>query len=147
MRKRFYNYGFLAVIVLLVFDVFPGDFFTGTWCVSYLRLVITFKGKDSIYVSSMKQGKIRNTGKGTFVKNDSVFTAAVKNTNETELKMSYKYTVAGKSSVKAKVLYFIVDTDTAEHPDKWIRMDRCNPQSYKGWISQTPRDTARKGTE
>jgi hypothetical protein len=142
MCKFYRKYVSLAIILLSGFTVFPGEnIFSGTWCIGIERLIITFQGKDSIYISSIKQGIIKNAGKGTYQKNDSIFHAVVAGINETEMKMAYQYKIIHKSLLKAKVLYFIVDNDSVQHTDKWMNMERSRPQTYKGWISEKPRDT------
>lgn len=103
------------------------DPFTGTWCIGNQRLVIDFIGADSIHISSRADESIN--GRGTFIKDDTTFTATLIN-DELELKMGYRYKLRDEKRLKAKITFFTVDGDSVDHPDRWLRMEKCNPDEF-----------------
>ena len=121
----------LAILLLTILLYIPAssknDFFTGTWCIGDERLIITFTDKDSINVTSMKDETIN--GKGTYEKKDSTLIATLLN-DDLELKMGYRYKRKSNSKIRAKIIFFTVDGDSVNHPNRWMRMERCDPESY-----------------
>jgi hypothetical protein len=121
----------LTLLFLLILLYIPAssknDFFTGTWCIGDERLIITFTSEDSLHVTSMKDETIN--GKGTYEKKDSTLIATLLN-DDLELKMGYRYKQKSKSRIRAKIIFFTVDGDSVNHPHRWMRMERCDPESY-----------------
>ena len=68
-------------------------------------------------------------GKGTYEKKDSTLIANVVN-DELELRMGYRYKKKNKTTLKAKIIFLTVDGDSVNHPRRWMRMERCNPDTY-----------------
>jgi hypothetical protein len=101
--------------------------FKGTWCIGRDRMVIDFIGKDSIHIYSKADESVN--GRGTFIKNDTTFVASLKN-NDLELKMGYQYRLVDSESLKAKITFFTVDGDSVDHPKRWLRMSKCDPESF-----------------
>jgi hypothetical protein len=127
--KQFYLYSIPILALLLSIPVASkDDFFTGTWCIGDERLIITFTGKDSLRVTSMKDETIN--GSGTYEKKDSTLIATLLN-DDLELKMGYRYKQKSSSRVRAKIIFFTVDGDSVNHPNRWMRMERCDPESFK----------------
>lgn len=120
---------FTAFLIFLLFIPVSSknDFFTGTWCIGDERLIITFTGKDSLHVSSMKDETIN--GVGTYEKKDSTLIATLLN-DDLELKMGYRYKRKSNSRIRAKIIFFTVDGDSVNHPNRWMRMERCDPESF-----------------
>ena len=42
--------------------------------------------------------------------------------------MGYEYKVREDSSIRAKILFFAVNGDSVNHPRRWLRMKRCDPE-------------------
>ena len=122
--------------ILFVTAISSEDYFKGTWCVGEERLIITFKGGDSLYVSSKKDEAIQ--GKGTYTKTDSTFTATIKNEDLT-LVMGYRYQKKSKNILRAKITFITVDGDSVNHRRRWMKMERCDPKKYV-----FPEDTAQQ---
>jgi hypothetical protein len=118
---------FLAMFFVLTSAV-SDDYFSGTWCIGDERLIITFSGKDSLYVSSLKDESIQ--GKGTYEIKDSTLIASVVN-EELELRMGYRYKKKNKNTLRAKIIFLTVDGDSVNHPRRWMRMEKCNPETYQ----------------
>ncbi len=118
----------------------PGDLFSGTWCVGQEGLVITFVGKDSMHVTSLTDESIN--GWGTYKKKGTRLTATLTN-EDLELTMGYRYKVQEDSSIRAKILFFTVDGDSVNHPQRWMRMSKCDPE--KGILPEE--DEPEEGSE
>lgn len=99
----------------------------GTWCIGNQRLVIEFLNKDSIHITSRSDESIN--GHGTFTSQDSSFIATIIN-DDLELKMGYLYKMKDERRLKAKITFFTVDGDSVDHPDRWLRMEKCNPDKF-----------------
>jgi len=112
------------------------DYFKGTWCVGEERLIITFKGNDSLYVTSKKDESMQ--GNGTYTKTDSTFTATMKNEDLT-LVMGYRYQKKTKTMLRAKIAFITVDGDSVNHRRRWMKMEKCDPKKYI-----FPEDTAQQ---
>ncbi len=121
----------IIVTVLTILGLFTtiasDNLFSGTWCIGDERLVITFKGKDSLEVSSLRDETIQ--GNGTYQKNDSTLFATVLN-EDLELKMGYRYKKKDKSTIKTKIIFITVDGDSVNHPRRWMRMEKCDPDTF-----------------
>lgn len=118
---------YLALVIAVGLSTAEKDPFDGTWCIGNQRLVIEFLGNDSIHITSRSDESI--DGKGTFVKNDSSFTATLIN-DDLELKMGYRYKMRDENRLKAKITFFTVDGDSVDHPERWLRMEKCNPDDF-----------------
>ncbi len=127
MKKTSIAVASFLSILLMSTSVIPDDFFSGTWCIGDERLIITFSGKDSLSISSLKDESIQ--GKGTYEIKDSTLIANVIN-EELELRMGYRYKKKNKKTLKAKIIFLTVDGDSVNHPRRWMRMERCNPETY-----------------
>lgn len=103
-----------------------GPAFEGSWCVGREGLLITFSGADSLSVTNLRDESVQGTG--TYVSDDSLLTATM-STEELELKMGYQYRWTSDSLLRAKILYFTVDGDSVNHPRRWLRMRRCDPEN------------------
>lgn len=103
----------------------PADIFKGTWCVGREGLVISFSGKDSISVSSLSDESVN--GRGTYEKKGQSLTATLTN-EDLLLKMGYQYEVKQDSSIRARITFFTVNGDSVNHPKRWLRMKRCDPE-------------------
>jgi hypothetical protein len=119
-----------SVITVFSFSVYspaaaPANIFSGTWCVGREGLVITFTGKDSIKVSSLSDESI--SGRGTYRKKGETLTATLVN-EDLELKMGYNYQVKPDSTLRARIIFFTVNGDSVNHPKRWMRMKRCDPE-------------------
>ncbi len=68
-------------------------------------------------------------GRGTYEKKDSTLIATLVN-DDLELKMGYRYKKKSNSRIRAKIVFFTVDGDSVNHPNRWMRMERCNPEAY-----------------
>jgi hypothetical protein len=101
--------------------------FTGKWCVSNEGLVISFSGKDSMSIGSHRDKQ--TLGSGTFAKTDSLLTASVVK-DSLPIEMVYLYKVQNDSTIKAKIISMVVDGDSADHPTRWLLMQRCNPCTF-----------------
>lgn len=126
MKTRTVSISLQLILLLFMTTVLSGDFFSGTWCIGDEKLVITFTGEDSLSVSSSRDESIG--GEGTYEKKDSLFIATLIN-DELELKMGYRYKKKNNSSIRAKIAFLIVDGDSVNHPRRWMRMERCNPDT------------------
>lgn len=102
------------------------DVFSGTWCIGDERLIIDFKGIDSLHFYSIKDESIN--GYGNYEKTDSTITATVKN-DDLNLSMGYRYKRKKRGSLRAKIIFFTIDGDSVDHPNRWMRMERCNPDT------------------
>jgi hypothetical protein len=124
MRQRMYSV--TTAILALAFSAGASghDLFSGTWCVGHEGLVITFVGKDSLHVTSLRDESI--DGRGTYAKKGSTLTATLRS-EEVELKMGYRYKVREDSTIRARILFFTVDGDSVNHPRRWLHMVRCDP--------------------
>jgi hypothetical protein len=100
----------------------------GTWCVAEQSLTISFLTKDSLIVTSDEDTSIH--GKGGYERTDSTFNTTVINEDMT-LRMGYNYVFKNDSTIKAKVLFIIVNGDTADFPTEWMEMSRCSPKKVK----------------
>jgi len=127
MKKNSIIVASLLSILFIITSVIPDDFFSGTWCIGDERLTITFSGNDSLYISSLKDESIQ--GKGTYEIKDSILIANVVN-DELKLSMGYRYKKKNKKALKAKIIFLTVDGDSVNHPRRWMRMERCNPDTY-----------------
>lgn len=128
MKKHLFLLSSLFITLTFFTSVSSGDMFSGTWCIGDERLILTFKSTDSLFVSSLRDETIQ--GKGTYQKNDSTFIATMQN-NDLELKMGFRYKKHDKNTLKAKITYFTVDGDSVNHPRRWMRMERCDPDTFK----------------
>lgn len=63
------------------------------------------------------------------MKNDTSFTATLIN-DDLELKMGYRYKMRDENRLKAKITFFTVDGDSVDHPERWLRMEKCNPEDF-----------------
>lgn len=117
----------LILIIFIFIPVTSEDFFSGTWCIGDERLVITFKDSDTLQFYSLEDESIN--GKGTYEGTDSTLTAIVAN-DELEVRLGYRYRKKNNSKLKAKFLFFIIDGDSVDHPRRWMRMERCNPDTF-----------------
>ncbi len=121
----------IIISILTIFGLFStitsDNLFNGTYCIGDEKLVITFKGDDSLEVSSLRDESIQ--GNGTFEKNDSTLFATINN-EELELKMGYRYKKTKKGTIKAKIIFLTVDGDSVNHPHRWMRMEKCNPDTF-----------------
>lgn len=125
-KKLTISIAFLTIFSLYI-TVASDDFFTGTWCIGAEKLIITFAAKDSLYVSSKRDETIQ--GQGTYVKTDSTLTATIINEDLT-LKMGYRYRKKSEDMLRAKIAYITVDGDSVNHPRRWMRMEKCNPEKF-----------------
>ncbi|MBD3391512.1 MAG: hypothetical protein GF418_05645 [Chitinivibrionales bacterium] len=119
-----------CAVISLVLSVVPRavpseDLFSGTWCVGRQGLVISFIGGDTVHVTSLNDASI--DGWGTYTRDGSRLTATMTN-EDLELKMGYKYRVKEDATIRAKILFFTVDGDSVNHPHRWLRMQRCDPE-------------------
>lgn len=117
----------LISILLLFTTIASDDIFTGTWCIGAERLIITFTGKDSLHVSSKRDETIQ--GKGTYEQTDSTLTATILN-EDLILKMGYRYKKKSDDMLRAKIAYITVDGDSVNHPRRWMKMEKCDPEKY-----------------
>lgn len=117
----------LMALLFLFTTVISEDFFSGTWCIGDERLIISFSGKDSLYVSSLKDETIQ--GKGTYELKDSLLIANMVN-DELTLRMGYRYKKRNNKTLRAKIIFFTVDGDSVNHPRRWMRMEKCDPKTY-----------------
>ena len=119
---------FLLFISLFVLPapVSSDSIFSGTWCIGDERLVINFKGSDTLNFYSLRDESIR--GVGTYIITDSTLTAVVQN-DDLELKMGYRYKRRKNASLRAKFMFFTIDGDSVDHPRRWMRMEQCNPDT------------------
>ena len=127
MNKKLNLYIIILSIISLFSTVTSDDFFTGTWCIGAERLIITFAAKDSLYVTSKRDETIQ--GKGTYEKTDSTLTATIINEDLT-LKMGYRYKKKSDDMLRAKIAYITVDGDSVNHPRRWMRMEKCDPEKF-----------------
>lgn len=126
IKRNFYIS--ISFILCLFIGVISDDFFSGTWCIGDERLIITFKGKDSLHVSSLRDETIK--GKGTYEKKDSTLIATMVNDDLT-LKMGYRYKQSRrKNTIKAKIIFWTVDGDSVDLPRRWMRMEKCDPDTF-----------------
>ncbi len=128
MKTRVVAVAAILATLFLFTSVIPDDFFSGTWCIGNERLIITFSGEDSLSVTSLRDESIQ--GKGTFEIKDSLLIANVIN-DELELKMGYRYKKRDNNSLRAKIVFLTVDGDSVNHPRRWMRMEKCNPDTYE----------------
>ncbi len=117
----------ITLILFLFFPTASDDFFSGTWCIGNERLVITFEGSDSLLFYSKKDESINGTGK--YEKTDSTLFSTVTN-DELELNMGYRYKKQDESKLKAKFLFFVINGDSVNYPRRWLRMERCDPDTF-----------------
>lgn len=123
----------IFILIIIGLTVFAANAknnnpFTGTWCIGGERLVIEFVSSDSIHISSQADASIN--GKGSYLKNDTSFTASLVN-DGLELKMGYRYTMKDSDKIKAKITFFTVDGDSVDHPKRWLRMSKCDdPENF-----------------
>jgi hypothetical protein len=123
---------FLAVLFMApLASSVAGGLFTGTWCVGREGLVITFIGADSIHVTSLSDESI--DVRGRYSKKGDRLTASL-SSEELKLDMGYHYKVRPDSTLRAKILYFTVNGDSVNHPHRWLRMKRYDPD--KGIIPE-----------
>jgi hypothetical protein len=127
MKKEIPFFIVILSIISFITTVASDDFFTGTWCIGAERLIITFAAKDSLYVTSKRDETIQ--GKGTYEKTDSTLTATIKNDDLT-LKMGYRYKKKSADMLRAKIAYITVDGDSVNHPRRWMRMEKCDPEKF-----------------
>lgn len=118
---------YMIILFSVSFITAEKDPFKGTWCIGNQRLVIDFLGNDSIHISSRSDESI--DGKGTFTKSDTAFVATLIN-DDLELKMGYRYKMRDEDHLKAKVTFFTVDGDSVDHPVRWLRMSKCDPDEF-----------------
>ncbi len=117
-----------ALATLFLFTaVISNDFFSGTWCIGDERLIITFSGKDSLAVNSLRDETVQ--GRGTYQIKDSILIATMIN-DEMELKMGYRFKEKDKRTIRTKIKFFTVDGDSVNHPRRWLRMERCDPKTF-----------------
>ena len=110
------------------------EFLTGKWCVGEDGLVLTFKGNDSLMVSSRADESV--SGNGTFKKTDTSFTAVVKNGDMT-MEMKYRYRRNGKDTVDAQAEMFTINGDSVSFPAEWMSMVRCAaPEQQKSTVKK-----------
>lgn len=112
-------------LITASFSVFGSekkDPILGTWCVGEDGLVLTFSGKDTLFISSNSDTSIN--GKGTYKRNDTSFTASVIS-NDINMNMKYIYRWKGADTIEAKTVYFTVNGDTVDSPKEWTAMARC----------------------
>ena len=126
MKKVKFIIVFLSV-TLFFLTVSSGDFLLGTWCIGDERLIITFSTGDSLYVSSKRDETIQ--GRGTYEKTDSTLTATILN-EDLILKMGYRYKKKSDDMLRAKIAYITVDGDSVNHPRRWMKMEKCDPEKY-----------------
>lgn len=106
--------------------------FLGSWCVDEQSLNITFRGADTVAVTNF--AKDGSTLLGTYQKKDSTFvTTLIK--EDIVIKMGYQYRFKDRNTIKAKPLYIIVSGDTVDHPNIWLTMNRCKPDSIKSSVT------------
>jgi hypothetical protein len=98
----------------------------GTWYAGEDGLVLTFAGKDSLFVKSLSDSSMG--GSGTYTRTDSTFSASVNN-GDMSMKMIYTYRWKGKDTVEAKPIYMDVNGDSVEYPHEWATMVRNNSKS------------------
>jgi len=98
----------------------------GTWYAGEDGLVLTFAGKDSLYVKSLSDSSMG--GSGTYTRTDSTFTASVQN-GDMAMKMIYTYKWKGKDTVEAKPIYMDVNGDSVDYPHEWATMVRSKLKS------------------
>lgn len=98
----------------------------GTWYTGEDGLMLTFAGKDSLYVKSLSDSSMGGTG--TYTRTDSTFTASVKN-GEMVMKMIYTYRWKGKDTVEAKPIYMDVNGDSVDYPHEWAKMIRSKSKT------------------
>lgn len=101
--------------------------FQGTWCVGREGLVISFIGKDSLDVWSKRDESMK--GNGTYENKDSMLVAKIKN-EDLNIEMGYKYKWKTDSLIRAKILYITINEDSVNHPHRWLRMRKCDPETY-----------------
>ena len=94
----------------------------GTWCVGEEGFILRFSGKDSLHVTSSTDESIQ--AEGSYNKNDTSFTATVKNGDVT-MKMKYLYRWCSKDSIKAKAEQFTINDEPVNSPEEWMFMVRC----------------------
>ena len=131
MNYRVCTAGALLILFSLSLSNSADKIFTGTWCVGREGLVITFIGKDSIHVTSLSDESVN--GRGTYARKGTKLTAKL-TSEELELNMGYQYKIREDSTIKAKILFFTVNGDSVNHPRRWLRMKRCDPE--KGIIPE-----------
>jgi hypothetical protein len=115
-------------MLLVITSVSSEKLFSGTWCIGDEKLVITFKGNDSLFVSSKKDETIQ--GKGNYTLKDSMLIATMIN-EDLELKMGYRFKKKDNHTMRAKIVFFTVDGDSVNHPRRWMRMEQCNPDTFQ----------------
>ena len=122
------NISIVVISIILLFStVSSDDFFTGTWCIGAERLIITFSSGDSLYVTSKRDETIQ--GKGTYEETDSTLTATILN-EDLILKMGYRYKKKSDDMLRVKIAYITVDGDSVNHPRRWMKMEKCDPEKY-----------------
>ncbi len=126
MKRKFILINTILFVLIVVTTTSSKDFFSGVWCIGDERLIIAFTGEDSLHVSSQKDETLK--GSGTYERKDSTLIATLKN-DDLELKMGYRYKRRSNSSIRAKIIFFTVDGDSVSHPRRWMRMERCNPDT------------------
>ena len=126
MYRGTFIFIFLICLLFFLVPASSKSIFSGTWCIGDERLVITFKGSDTINFYSLRDEAI--SGDGTYIITDSTLTAIVQN-DDLELRMGYKYKKRNNASLRAKFLFFTVDGDSVDHPKRWMRMEQCNPDT------------------
>ena len=119
----------------------PKNIFTGSWKANDGTMLISFFGTDSLKVTDSK-GQKKSESVGTFVKNDTTFTATLLN-SELTLNMVFRFKVKDKKTVTAMITEFSVDGEKTDAPKKWMTMTRI-PAPAPKTTSPTPTPTPAK---
>lgn len=126
MARKACAFGTLCWVALLFTSVSSDDCFTGSWCIGREAMIITFEGNDSLHVTSLRDESIH--GRGSYETRDSTLIVRVVNEDLT-MEMGYRYRVKNGNTMRAKILFLIVDGDSVAHPKRWMRMRRCDPNN------------------
>ena len=121
MKKRYVLAVFVMSFIFISGAADKTNSLLGTWVVTESGLVLTFSGKDSLSVTSVTDSSVK--GNGTYLKNDSTFSAIVKN-NDIIMKMNYRYRWKNQDNVEAQAILFTVNEDTVDSPKEWTAMTR-----------------------
>ncbi|MBD3317922.1 MAG: hypothetical protein GF344_19230 [Chitinivibrionales bacterium] len=127
MKRPFRVIGLTAAATMLSIPTFAEKpAFEGSWCVGREGLLITFSGDDSLSVTNLRDEGVQ--GAGTYTVDDSMLTASM-STEELTLEMGYQYRWTSDSLLRAKITFFTIDGDSVNHPRRWLRMRRCDPDN------------------
>ncbi|NLL14777.1 MAG: hypothetical protein GX267_15340 [Fibrobacter sp.] len=119
------NIALIITVFLVITSVISAEkapSLNGTWCVGEEGFILRFSGKDSLHVTSSTDESIQ--AEGSYNKNDTSFTATVKNGDVT-MKMKYLYRWCSKDSIKAKAEQFTINDEPVNSPEEWMFMVRC----------------------